>query len=52
MKLLKLVAITLIIMLIANIVLFAMGEINVVMFWFIIILAGISSLVIKKMPKI
>jgi hypothetical protein len=51
MKIIKIISIALIVMLIANIILFALGAVNVVQFWFVIILAGISSLVIKKMPK-
>lgn len=51
MEIIKIVSIVLIVILIANITLFALGTINVVQFWFVIILAGISSLVIKKMKK-
>jgi hypothetical protein len=48
----KIFAIILMIILIANAALLALGKMPVLIFWFIIIMAGISSLVINKYLKV
>ena len=50
-KALKFVVLVIIVLLILNMILLALGKIDILLFWIIILLAGISSYTIKKFIK-
>jgi|SaaInlStandDraft_3_1057020.scaffolds.fasta_scaffold192086_3 hypothetical protein len=51
MKILKVISIVLIVVLIANLVLFGLGKINDLFFWVNIGICGLGSFMIKKINK-
>ena len=51
MDLIKLISISLIIILVANIILLGLGKISDISFWIIIIAAGTASFIIRKIRK-